>query len=68
MGSIHVPPTREFMIEFVREHGAKVAYGERWKKSDAETIKYLESLTPQQYMRGCGCDNADEQGMCLGHA
>ena len=66
--SIHATPSRDFMIEFVRERGAKAAYGPKWKMSNAKTIKMLQSLTPQEYMRRCGCDNADESGNCQGHA
>jgi hypothetical protein len=65
--SLHIPPTRQYMIAFVRERGAKMAYGKTWPLSDADTIAQLSALTDVEYMRQCGCDHCDAEGNCLGH-
>lgn len=63
----HIPPTRESVIWLVERDGPKAIFGPRWRKSKAETLRLLRAMSDQEYMRQCGCDNADEQGNCMGH-
>ena len=64
---MHIFPTRQFMIAFVHDHGAKLAYGPKWKLSDKATIAYLKWLSDADYATQCGCNHHDERGNCLGH-
>ncbi|MBA2305739.1 MAG: hypothetical protein H0W08_24330 [Acidobacteria bacterium] len=65
-GYLHVPPTRQYVIDMVRARGARALYGATWPHSDGETLERLMAY-PYEYLVAKGCDHHDDRGRCLGH-
>jgi hypothetical protein len=63
----HRPPSRLYVIDIVRRHGARAAYGAAWPHTDADTIAMLFGISDAEYIAQCGCDHHDGDGNCLGH-
>jgi hypothetical protein len=64
---MHLPPSREYVLEAIREGGATAVYGATWPHDDAATIAKIETLTDRDWAAQFGCDHCDDSGNCLGH-
>lgn len=60
----HLVATKSFLIGAVQSYGAKaVLVG--WEGSDEDAIKAIQDDARE--VIALGCDNADDNGYCLGH-
>jgi hypothetical protein len=64
---MHIFPARWFVIETIRDRGARAVYGPAWPLTDRQTLTQVLAISDRDWASRYGCDHCTVNGDCLGH-